>query len=262
MKGQIWNHFQHHGWIQCSFLWSSEIPSDFLVLSKIGLVTYCSPRKVELFWDEVCHGRDKQNMLAIVGVRLNVILRRQYLFSPQIEPSVFAFWWNMTCCSKKYPVSPVFKLRFKEILAKGKQVEQYLVETRRAAVCTHTDRKYSILIDILVRSSIGRQKPSSIVDHGIWFFIKPDPFSRNVIRNCLNVLIGRSWTTLSTVMPHNYLRRPLAGNTGLIWREENDRIWNRDHRVICNQMLNTVTKKRTRFLIEVCFEGRCRSSNF
>jgi hypothetical protein len=29
----------------------------------------------------------------------------------------------------------------------------------------------------------GGQKLSSVVDHGIWFFIKPDPFSRNVIWN-------------------------------------------------------------------------------
>jgi hypothetical protein len=31
----------------------------------------------------------------------------------------------------------------------------------------------------------GGQKPASVVDHGIWFFIKPDPFSRNVIRDCM-----------------------------------------------------------------------------
>jgi hypothetical protein len=31
----------------------------------------------------------------------------------------------------------------------------------------------------------GGQKPSSVVDHGIRFFQKPDPFSRIVIRNCM-----------------------------------------------------------------------------
>jgi hypothetical protein len=31
----------------------------------------------------------------------------------------------------------------------------------------------------------GGQKPLSVVDHDIWFFIKPDPFSGNVIRNCM-----------------------------------------------------------------------------
>jgi hypothetical protein len=72
------------------------------------------------YWDEVYIYRRKQNMIAIVAVRLNVILGRQYLFSPQMEPSIFIFWENMTDCRKNYPFSTVFKLCFKEMFAKGK----------------------------------------------------------------------------------------------------------------------------------------------
>jgi hypothetical protein len=35
--------------------------------------------------------RRNQNMIAVVAVRPNVILGRQYLFSPRIEPIVFIF---------------------------------------------------------------------------------------------------------------------------------------------------------------------------
>jgi hypothetical protein len=108
----------------------------------------------------------------------------------------------------------------------------------------------------------GGQKPLSVIDHGIWFFIEPDRFSRNVIRNCMNVLNSRSWATLKTFMLHQFPRWPLARDTGLIWREENDRTWNRDHWILCIHMLNTVIKEKTAFCIEVCFEGRYRSSNF
>jgi hypothetical protein len=59
-------------------------------------------------------------MIAIVAVRPNVILGRRHLFSPQREPSVFFFWQNMAYCRKKCPFSTAFKLRFKEIFAKGK----------------------------------------------------------------------------------------------------------------------------------------------
>jgi hypothetical protein len=45
--------------------------------------------------------RHKQNMIAIVAVRPNVLLGRQYLFCPQIKPFIFIFWENMTYCSKK-----------------------------------------------------------------------------------------------------------------------------------------------------------------
>jgi hypothetical protein len=34
-------------------------------------------------------------MITIVAVQPNVIVGRQYLFSPQIEPSIFIFWENM-----------------------------------------------------------------------------------------------------------------------------------------------------------------------
>jgi hypothetical protein len=70
-------------------------------------------------YDDVYIYRNKHNMIAIVGVRPNVILGRQYLFSPQTEPSVFMFWENMTYCSKKNPFAPAFKLRLKEIFATG-----------------------------------------------------------------------------------------------------------------------------------------------
>jgi hypothetical protein len=63
---------------------------------------------------------NKQSMIAIVAVRLNVILGRQYPFAPQIEPSVLIFWENMTYCSKKHLFSITFKLYFKEVFAKGK----------------------------------------------------------------------------------------------------------------------------------------------
>jgi hypothetical protein len=63
-----------------------------------------------------CHS---QNMIAIVTVRPNLILGRQYLFSPHIGPSLFIFWENMTCYSKKYPFSIALNLGFK-IFVKGK----------------------------------------------------------------------------------------------------------------------------------------------
>jgi hypothetical protein len=101
----------------------------------------------------------------------------------------------------------------------------------------------------------GGQKPSSVVDHDIWFFIKPDSFSRSVIRNCMNVLNDRWWVTLKTVMLHQFPRRPLARDARLIWLEQNDRTWNREHCVLCIHMLNTVIKKKTAFFVEVCLEG-------
>jgi hypothetical protein len=55
------------------------------------------------FWHEVYIYYHKQNTIAIVAVRLSIILGREYLFSPQIEPSVFIFWENLTCCSKTIP---------------------------------------------------------------------------------------------------------------------------------------------------------------
>jgi hypothetical protein len=124
------------------------------------------------------------------------------------------------------------------------------------------------LMDIIPRiypsfcRPFGGQKPSSVVDHGIWFFIEPDPFSRNVIRNCMNVMNSRSWVTLKTIMLHQFPRRSLAGDTGLNKREQNNRTWNRDNWILCIHMLNTVIKKKTAFFIEFCFEGGYRSSNF
>jgi hypothetical protein len=63
--------------------------------------------------------RKNQNMIALVAVRPNGALGRQYLSSPQTEPSIFTLWENMTDCRKRYPFSTVFKLRFKEIFTKG-----------------------------------------------------------------------------------------------------------------------------------------------
>jgi hypothetical protein len=65
---------------------------------------------------EVYVYHNTQNMTAIVAVRPNVILGRQYLFSPQIEPPVFG--QNTTDYSKKYSLSTAFKLRFNEIFTK------------------------------------------------------------------------------------------------------------------------------------------------
>jgi hypothetical protein len=130
--------------------------------------------------------------------------------------------------------------------------------------CTYTDRIHPIPIDVFVRlvlSPIRRQKPSPVVDYGIWFFIKPDHFSCNVIRNCMNVLNSRSWVILKTVIFHQFPRRPLAGDTGLIWRQQNGRAWNRDHCVPCIHMLNTVIKKKLRSLSRFVARGY-RSSNF
>jgi hypothetical protein len=59
-------------------------------------------------------------MAAIVAVRVNVIFGRQYLFSRQIEPSIFIFWENMTDFSIKYPFSIAFQ---KDICKRKKQFE-------------------------------------------------------------------------------------------------------------------------------------------
>jgi hypothetical protein len=67
-------------------------------------------------------------MTSIVAVRPNIILGQQYLFSSQIEPSVFIFWQNMTYCSKKYPLSVTFNLHLERYLQKNEQVEQFLIE--------------------------------------------------------------------------------------------------------------------------------------
>jgi hypothetical protein len=80
---------------------------------------------------------------------------------------------------------------------------------------------------------------------------KPDPFSRNVSRNWVNVLTHRSWITLKTFLLCKFLRRPLTGDTGLIGREENDRMWNKDYCVLCNHMLNIVINKGLRSLAEL-----------
>jgi hypothetical protein len=57
-------------------------------------------------------------MISIVAVQPTVILRRQYLFSPQIEPYIFFFWENMTYHNKKYPFSIEIRSAFAEIFAK------------------------------------------------------------------------------------------------------------------------------------------------
>jgi hypothetical protein len=61
-----------------------------------------------------------QNMITVVAVRPNVILCRQYLFSPQIAPSIIIVWQNITYCSKKWPFSIKFQFAFAEIFIKGK----------------------------------------------------------------------------------------------------------------------------------------------
>jgi hypothetical protein len=67
---------------------------------------------------DIC--RNNSNMIAIVAVQPNLILGRQYLFAPQIEPSVVICWQNMTYWSKRCPFSFALKLRFKEIFTKEK----------------------------------------------------------------------------------------------------------------------------------------------
>jgi hypothetical protein len=64
--------------------------------------------------------RHNENTIALVAVRPNAIVDRQHFSSPQIEPSIFIFWENMTYCSKNYPFSIAFKFRFKGIFTKGK----------------------------------------------------------------------------------------------------------------------------------------------
>jgi hypothetical protein len=59
-------------------------------------------------------------MTAVVAVRPNVILGRQYLLSPQIEPSIFIFWENIPSYSQKYLFSIEFQSALTEIFAKGK----------------------------------------------------------------------------------------------------------------------------------------------
>jgi hypothetical protein len=77
-------------------------------------------------------------MIAIVAVRPNVILGRQYLFSPQIEPSIFIFWENMTYCSKSIP----FLLRLNYVLKRCLQKEKigraiYYRDNRLSALCAN-----------------------------------------------------------------------------------------------------------------------------
>jgi hypothetical protein len=60
-----------------------------------------------------------------------VILGRQYLFSPQIEPSIFIFSQNTIYYSKNYPFSAGLKLRLKEIFAKGKDWLSDFLSRRR-----------------------------------------------------------------------------------------------------------------------------------
>jgi hypothetical protein len=64
--------------------------------------------------------RQNQSMVAIVGVRPNVIRGRQYLLSPQIAPSVFIFWENTTYCRKKYPLLLLLTYDLKKSLQKEK----------------------------------------------------------------------------------------------------------------------------------------------
>jgi hypothetical protein len=51
-----------------------------------------APPSDRLIGSETDIYRHKQDMFAIIAVRPNVILGQQYLFSPQIEPSIFIFW--------------------------------------------------------------------------------------------------------------------------------------------------------------------------
>jgi hypothetical protein len=72
--------------------------------------------------------RYNQNMIANVAVRLNVILGQEYLFSPQIKPTIIIVWQNITYCSKKRPFLLSFNLPLQRYLQKKKQVEQFLRE--------------------------------------------------------------------------------------------------------------------------------------
>jgi hypothetical protein len=52
---------------------------------------------------EVYIYRHNQNVIGLVAVQPDVILGRQFLFSPQIESYVFIFCKNMTYCNKSIP---------------------------------------------------------------------------------------------------------------------------------------------------------------
>jgi hypothetical protein len=67
--------------------------------------------------------RKNQNTVAIVVVRPNVILGRQYLFPPQIEPSIIIVSQNITYCKKRSPFLWSFNLLFQRYLQKEKQLE-------------------------------------------------------------------------------------------------------------------------------------------
>jgi hypothetical protein len=70
-------------------------------------------------------------MIAIVSTRPSIILGRQYLWSPQTEPSIFIFWENITYCSKKYHFFTAFQLRFKRYLQKEKTSQAISYGDRR-----------------------------------------------------------------------------------------------------------------------------------
>jgi hypothetical protein len=62
---------------------------------------------------------NNQSMIAIVAVRPNVILSRQYRFPQQKAPFIFIFWQNVTYCSKSIP----FLLRLNYVLKTHSQKE-------------------------------------------------------------------------------------------------------------------------------------------
>jgi hypothetical protein len=84
---------------------------------------------------EVDMYQNKQNMIAIVAVRLNVIPGRHYLFAPQIGPSVLIFWESMPYCSKSIP----FRLRLNYIL------KRYLQKEKLGRATSYRDSRLSAL---------------------------------------------------------------------------------------------------------------------
>jgi hypothetical protein len=74
-------------------------------------------------------------MIALVAVRPNIIVDRQYLSSPQIEPFIFIFCENMTYYSKTIP----FLLRLNYIL------KRHLQKEKTSRVASYRDNRLSAL---------------------------------------------------------------------------------------------------------------------
>jgi hypothetical protein len=165
---------------------------------------------------------------------------------------VFDLFGLLTAC----PIWRNGRIRFDTF----SEVVKYRDSFTRFSKLAEIPRRLHAVSDVFCGPFSG-QKPLSIAYHDIWFFTKPDPFCLSVIRNwlngsnSLNALNGRSWITLETFMLQKFLRGPLPRDTGLTRREENERIWNRGHCVLCNHMLDIVIKKGTPFLSSFISRG-------